>query len=790
MQQLKQAAVLGAGVMGAGIAAHLANGGMKVLLLDIVPKEPDPSEVAQGLTLADRVVRNRLADAGVATAVRTQAFFSDGARQLVTTGNFEDDIARLRDCDWVIEAVIENMEIKKRLFAEKVIPHLKRTAILTTNTSGLSVNEMARELPQEVRKNFLATHFFNPPRFMRLLELVPAQDTDLEVFDGLATFCRRRLGKVIVRGKDTPNFIANRIGVFSMCNALYHMEKMALSVEEVDAVSGPATARPSSALCRLFDLVGIDTMMLVAKNSYQLLESDESREMFRLPGFVERMVKDGLCGRKTKQGFYRRETDGTYSCYDFRLGSFRPMQKPRIAAIAAADNCATPGEKLKAVLAGDEPAARFAWYNLRDTLLYTVRRIPEITDDIVAVDEAMRWGYSWQLGPFEILDALGVKYFVERVIADGMAVPEALTRVEHFYKGDGPTGEVWNLPAGRFVTLPEKEDSLDLKMLRRCGSVIETNSAASLHDLGDGVLCLEFHSKMNTIDWGTLEMLGRVIARGEREGTGLVIGNQGRAFSAGANLALIAESIESGRFSAIEALVKAFQDAVMALKYAAIPVVAAPFGLTLGGGCEIVMHADCITASAETTMGLVEAGVGLIPSGGGTKETALRAMETASLFDTASLPFFEKFLAMIVKAKASSSADELFAMGYLRRGDTVVMAGDSLIGEAKRRVLALAGSYRPQHPPQTLAAAGRSVAEELLDRLRRRTDIGALSEYDLNIAGELVSVMTGGDVVAGTKITEQHLLDLEREAFLRLCGNGKTMERIRHMLQTGKVLKN
>jgi len=392
MLQLKHAAVLGAGVMGAGIAAHLANGGLKVVLLDIVPKELNAGEVEQGLSLKDKAVRNRLADAGVATAMQTRAFYAEKTRLLVTTGNFEDDISLLRQCDWVIEAVVENIDVKKQLFADKVVPHLKPGAILTTNTSGLSINEMARELPPAVRKNFLATHFFNPPRFMHLLELVPAEQTDSEVFEGLAAFCHRRLGKGIVKGKDTPNFIANRIGVFSMCNALHHLDRMGLSVEEVDAVSGPATARPSSAICRLFDLVGIDTMVLVAKNSYRLLLSDESRETFRLPGFVERMVANGQCGRKTRQGFYRREADGTYSCYDIQRGSYRPVMKPEIVALTEAKNCQSPEEKLKVVLAGDDPAAKFVWYNLRDTLLYAVRRIPEITDDIVAVDEAMRWG--------------------------------------------------------------------------------------------------------------------------------------------------------------------------------------------------------------------------------------------------------------------------------------------------------------------------------------------------------------------------------------------------------------
>ncbi|SDP12558.1 3-hydroxyacyl-CoA dehydrogenase/enoyl-CoA hydratase family protein [Desulforhopalus singaporensis] len=790
MQQLKQAAVLGAGVMGAGIAAQLANGGMKVLLLDMVPQHPDDREKAEGLTIEDRKVRNRLAESGIKTAAKTQGFYSEDARRLVTAGNFDDDIEQLQECDWVIEAVIENMDIKKHLFREKVVCNLKPGAILTTNTSGLSINEMAATLPQEVRSRFMATHFFNPPRFMRLLELVPAKETDPELLENLAEFCSRRLGKGIVRGKDTPNFIANRIGVFSLCNALHHMEQMGLSVEQVDAVFGPATARPNSALCRLFDLIGVDTMVLVAENSYRLLESDESREVFRLPAFVRQMVDEGLIGRKARQGFYRRQPDGTFMSYDYRNSCYRPLEKPEVAVLAAVKKISDPGEKLKTVLAADDPASRFVWLNLRDTLLYTVRRIPEIADEIVAVDQAMRWGYSWSLGPFEMLDAIGVKSFIDRVKADGLTVPNSLEKVDHFYGRKGSTQMIWDLQQQKFIPPADNKPSLDLRVLRRTGSVVAANNSASIHDLKDGVFGLEFHSKMNSLDTDTVEMVHRAVERAEREGVGLVIANHGRTFSAGANLSYMAEAIESQDFKEIESFIRRFQGAVTAIKYCAIPVVAAPFGLTLGGGCEIALHADSMAASAETCMGLVEVGVGLIPAGGGTKEMSERAMLLGLQYDVDPLLFLEKFFRNMVHAKTSAAADQLFAMGYLRRGDSVVMDQDRLIPEARQKVIALAGSYRQPHPPAGLRAAGRSAAASLMERLHQSDGIKSISDYDLDIAGQLAAVMTGGDVAAGTAITEQHLLDLELEVLLRLCGNPKTLERIRHTLKTGKTLKN
>lgn len=789
MNQIKQAAVLGAGVMGATIAAHLANSGLKVLLLDMVPREISETEKAEGLTLESPAVRNRFARTGLQGAIKSRGFYHKDGPSQVATGNFDDDIARLQECDWVVEVIVENMEIKKRLFTEKVVPNLKPGAILTTNTSGLSVNELAEGLPQEVQKNFLVTHFFNPPRYMRLLELVPSKYTDSKVLEDMAHFCRLRLGKGIVFGKDTPNFIANRIGVFTMCNALHHMKDMGLSIEEIDMVSGPATARPSSAVCKLFDLVGIDTLRLVADNTYRQVEGDEDRETFKLPDFVISMVEKGLTGRKAKQGFYRREKDGTILCYDYLSGEYRAVLKPKFASVNASKKVSSPAKKLKAVMQETDSAAEFAWRNLRDTLLYTVKRIPEIADDVVNVDNALKWGFSWSLGPFEMLDALGVAEFVKRVEADGLEVPEALKNVETFYKFEGSTLSVWDLPSGKYSEIADEKGTINLHSLRRSGSVVEGNDDASIHDLGDGVLGLEFHSKMNSLGRPTLEIINKVITRAEQEGVGLVIGNHGPAFSVGANLSNFAASIEAKQFEDIAETVQAFQTAFMAMKYSSIPVVAAPFNMTLGGGCEVALHADAINAHAETNMGLVEIGVGLIPAAGGTKEMAVRAMQMATAGNDVSATMKRNFN-NIFQAKVSSSAAELYDMGMMRKADTITMDIGSLIADAKQKVIELAAGYSQPQPQTSLKAPGSGVAETLKSEIQEMVARGLATEYESFIGGHIAEIMAGGNVLAGAEISEQSLLDLEREVFLQLCGQPKTLERIKHMLRAGKVLRN
>ncbi len=789
MRQIKRAAVLGAGVMGATIAGHLANAGLEVLLLDIVPRELTKQEEAKGLSLESPIVRNRFATSGVQGAVKGRGLYHKNFVQQITAGNFEDDIANLKDCDWVVEVVVENMAIKKSLLLEKVVPNLAEGAILSSNTSGLSVNAMAELLPKSVRKNFLVTHFFNPPRYMRLLELVPCKETDPEVLAYMAEFSRRRLGKGVVFGKDTPNFIANRIGVFTMFNAMQHMLELGMTVEEVDAVAGPATARPKSAIFRTCDLVGNDTLVHVGNNSYELLPNDEQRETFKIPEFFSGMIEKGLLGNKVKQGFFKKDKSGI-SYYDYVSGEYKASAKPKFESVLATKGLDDPAKRLQAVVAGKDKAAEFAWRNLRDALIYTVNRIPEISEDIVNVDNGMKWGFSWELGPFEMLDALGVRYFVERAEADGLDVPALLKKVDTFYKFEGAQKFAWDLVAGEYREIGIPSTQIKFDILKRDNKVVESNSDASIYDLGDGVFGLEFHSKMNAIDDGILDMTAKAVERAENQGVGLVIGNHGKVFSAGANLAKIAAAIKAGNFDEIERIIRGFHASLMGVKYSHVPVVAAPFNMALGGGCEVALHADSINAHAETYMGLVEIGVGLLPAGGGTKEMALRAIEMSAPYRADISPFIGKLFNNIVMAKVSGSAAELTGMGMMRASDAISMDIDSLIADAKQKVLALANNYRPGKPLENIKAPGRSAASALKSQVWNMAAGGFATEYEAEMGAIIAGVITGGDVPTGTLITEQYLLDLELEAFLHLCGNPKTLERIEHMLTTGKALRN
>ncbi len=792
--RIDRVAVLGAGVMGGTIAAHLCNAGLKVLLLDIVPKAPTPEETAAGLTLKDAAVRNRIPAAGLAALekLRPSPIFVAGDLARIEVGNLEDDLGRLRDCDWVIEVVIENMAIKKALLSEKIAPNLKPDAILSTNTSGLSVNELAEALPEALRPRFLVTHFFNPPRYMKLLEIVSSRFTDPAVAEGLAGFIRRRLGKGIVFGKDTPNFVANRIGVFAICNAVKHMQALGMDVEEVDAVAGPATARPKSACFRTADLVGIDTLMQVAKNSYDLLPKDEQREVFKLPEFMAQMVQKGLLGNKSKQGFFKKtkgEKPETFY-FDYTKGEYVPSRRPKFASVEAGKGIDDPAKRLRAVLAGSDKAAQLAWRNLRDTLIYAFNRLPEIADDVVNVDNAMRWGFNWELGPFEMLDAVGVPEFVKRAKADGVAVPAGLEAVPAFYAFEQGRKRYHDVVKGGWKDVALPPGQLDLVLLEKAGRVVERNAGASVHDLGDGVFGLEFHTKMNAIGNDVLTMVHKALRRAETEGQGLVVANQGTNFSVGANLALLVMAIAEGAYDEVGLTVAAFQRAMMALKYSRVPVVAAPHGMALGGGCETCLHSDAIVADAETYMGLVEIGVGLLPAGGGTKELALRAIGMAEQWETDVSPFVFKNFSTIAMAKVSTSAAELRPLGLLRRGDTITMGSDQRLADAKQRVLALAANYRPSQPATDLKAPGRGVAGSLGSQLWNMRMGGFITEYEEKLGKTIAGVITGGDVPAGTVVTEQWFLDLEREAFLRLCGERKTLERVQHMLKKGKPLRN
>ncbi|HJV37014.1 3-hydroxyacyl-CoA dehydrogenase/enoyl-CoA hydratase family protein [Geomonas sp.] len=795
MRQINKVAVLGSGVMGSAIAAHLANAGIDVLLLDMVPGEPDEAEKKAGIDPGSAAFRNKVATRALDALTKSKpaALYLPRYREYIETGNFEDDIARLKECDWAIEVIVENMEVKKRFLADKVVQNLKEGAILSTNTSGLSVNEMAKVLPESLRKNFLVTHFFNPPRYMRLMEIVGCEQADPEVVGFMADFLGRRLGKGIVYAKDTPNFIANRIGAYAGAVTYRHMDEMGLTVEEADAITGAAMARPKTATFALWDLVGIDTVGRVMENSYQLLVNDEERELFKVPDSMKQMVSLGLIGKKAGKGFYKRETvegNSVKFFYDYRTGEYRPTVSPKFASVLATKMIDDPGARVSTLVNGTDHAAEFAWKTVRDTLIYAARRIPEIADDVLNIDNAMKWGYNWELGPFEILDALGVAAFVERADRDAVPLPQMLREVERFYKVEGGKRFYYSVADKGFVEVPRAATAVSLTLLKDAGAVAEHNSAASVVDLGDGVFCLEFHSKLNTIGGDTMSMVHKAIRRAEQDGVGLVIGNEGGVFSAGANLMLIAMAIAEGAYDEIDLMVRAFQKAMMAIKYSKIPVVAAPHQLAMGGGCETCLHADAINAHAETYMGLVEIGVGLLPAGGGTKEMAIRAIQLAEQNDCEVMPFLLKNYRNIAMAKVSTSGDELFEMGFMRHGDSVSMDIDRRLHDAKQKVIALAANYRPGRPVTGLKAPGRSIAAAIKAQLWNLEKGEFISSHDRYLASGIAEVITGGDLPAGTLISEQYLLDLEREMFLKFCGQKKTAERIQHMLKKGKPLRN
>ena len=793
--RIRKAAVLGAGVMGSGIAAHLANAGIPVLLLDIVPPNPGPGDRTDSRSFRNRFAANALA------ALRRQKpapLFSAAALDLIEIGNFDDDLGRISTCDWVVEVVKEELDVKRALFA-RVEPLLKEGAVISSNTSGLSIEGMLEGRSESFRRNFLVTHFFNPVRYMKLLELVPGKETDPQVLEALTRFGEETLGKGIVHGKDTTNFIANRIGVYAMLRTLGAMEGAGLTVEEVDKIFGPAMGRPKSAVFRTADIVGLDTFVHVAKNCYDTLVHDEAREVFRVPAFVEQMVERRMLGDKTGGGFYKKsrgEGAKEILALDLRTLEYRPQNKVRYDSLGAAREIEDVRERVRTVMGGSDAAARFAEAVTLDVLAYASRRIPEIADDLVNVDRAMRWGFGWDLGPFETWDAYGVRRGVERMRELGLQpapwVEEMLASGrESFYAVEGARDTYWEIRSKRAEQTQENPRTCKVEYLRRAGSRVEGNESATLHDMGDGVLLLEFHSKMNSIDDSIIAAMDRALDVAERDFRGLVIGNDGQNFSAGANLMAILMAIGSGEWEALRRMVQGFQAANQRMRYSPIPVVAAPFGMTLGGGAEAALGANAIQAAAETYMGLVEVGVGVIPGGGGTMallRNLYGSYTTDNRFDP--FPFVAKTFLTIGTAKVATSAEEARELGFLQAQDGITLNRDFLLSDAKARVIGMAESgFRP--PRRTKfrlpGASGRATIDMMLYDMEVN---GQVSPHDRKIGQVLARVLTGGDTSPGTFVSEERLLELELEGFLSLCGEEKSRERMMAMLQTGKPLRN
>jgi 3-hydroxyacyl-CoA dehydrogenase len=795
--QIKKAAVLGAGVMGAQIAAHLANAGVPCLLLDIVPIDLTAEEQAKGLTLESPAVRNRIAAAGLEAAKKAKpaAFFSPELAGLVSVGNFEDDLPKLKTCDWVIEAIVENPEIKRSLY-ERIEPHLHQDAIVTSNTSGIPLASLAEGRSENFRRRFLGTHFFNPPRYLHLMEIIAQPDTDPEVTKFIADFTNRVLGKGVVYAKDTPGFIANRIGNFAMLDAINVMVEQGLIFEEVDALTGTVIGHAKSASFRTLDIVGLDTAVNVARNLYNSLPNDEKRETFKLPEFLEKMVERKLLGDKTKGGFFKKVGD-EIATLDINTFEYRERQKPKFASLETAKQMDKLEDRLKTLIYAKDRAGEFLWRTTSEALIYAANRIPEIADNIVEIDNAMKWGFAHELGVFETWDAIGVEQSVARMREEGRAVPANVEKMlaagaKSFYRTENGARHYFDFASGQYKPERQIAGITILKSLKDQNKVIKKNAGASLIDLGDGVVCVEFHSKMNALGQDQIGMIQHAVKEVEKNFQGLVIGNQGENFSAGANIMMILLAAQEGEWDELALAVRQFQNTTSSLRYSSKPVVVAPHHLTLGGGCEMVLHSDRAVAAAETYIGLVEVGVGLIPGGGGTKEMAVRAAETAET--TPGADHFEILrhnFEMTAMGKVATSAVEAQNWGLMRRWDRIVMNDRRVIEEAKQAVLTLAreGYVAPQ-PKQDVLVLGEQALTKFKLGMHMMKRGGYISDHDALIGLKIAEVVSGGNLTRPTRVSEQYLLDLEREAFVSLCGTRATQERIAHMLKTGKPLRN
>ncbi len=800
-RKIRKAAVIGSGVMGGGIAALLASAGVKTLLLDIVPFDLTDEEKN------DPVARNRMAKAGLDTVLmsRPALLMQSKDADLISIGNLEDDFDKLAECDWIVEVVVENLKIKQELL-KRIEPVKKPGAIVSSNTSGIPLKSMSEDLGTEFKQHFLGTHFFNPVRYMKLLEIIPGEETLPEILEFIADYGGRVLGKGIVWAKDTPNFVGNRIGVQGMVKTMQLMMEEGLTIPEVDALFGPAMGRPKTAMFKTADLVGLDTMAHVAQNTYDMVPDDEARNDFVMPAFVGKMIEGKMLGKKTKVGFYK--TDLTPEWKKIRKvidpatlehGEYGKVELPCIAAAKAAR---TLPEKIKAVVYGDDKGAKFAWKAIAANLIYSANRIPEISDTIVEIDNAMKWGYNFEMGPFETWDAIGVAESVAKMEADGMVVPEKVKVMlaagnERFYKVENGNPYFYDFASSTYKPVKLSDNIISLAGRKADNKTVKTCKSASLVDIGDDVFCLEFHTKMNAINGEIVDFMAEGMDYVDANGAGLVIGNQAGgmpgAFSAGGDLFYMAGLAKEGKYAEIDAFLKKAQSGMQKVRYANFPVVAAPYGLTLGGGCEVCIGAaDKIVAHSELYMGLVEIGVGLLPGGGGCLNLwkKMTCDIPASVTDVDLAKFFVPTFMAIAMAKVSMSAAEARANGFLGPKDRIVFNRDYLIGEAKKEVLKMVDEgYAPpvKRPIQVLGAAAQGmIAAELFNMQSAKY----VSEYDVFLAKRIAFVLSGGDVRTNSMVDEEVILNLEREAFIDFWKQEKTVARVEHMLTTGKPLRN
>ncbi|MET3292693.1 UNVERIFIED_CONTAM: 3-hydroxyacyl-CoA dehydrogenase [Brevibacillus sp. OAP136] len=800
-RKIRKAAVIGSGVMGAGIAAHLANVGIPTYLLDIVPTELTPDETKIGLTLASPAVRNRIAQTGKERLLKEKPapLAVKENLQLITVGNLEDHLSYLGEADWIIEVVVEKLDVKKHVFA-LVEAHRKPGSIVSSNTSGISVNAMVEGRSAEFASHFLGTHFFNPPRYLKLLEIIPSDATSPEIVSFMMQFGENVLGKGTVLCKDTVNFIANRIGTYGMQVTLHEMLRLGLTVDEVDALTGPVIGRPKSATFRTFDVVGLDTYAHVATNVRQNSKEPEDQKMFELPAFLQQLVANRWLGQKTGQGFYKQVKTAQGKeilTLDTNTLEYRPRENASFPSLDAAKTAKGLPEKLKTLVYGKDRGSEFLWNSFKKVLLYAAARVPEIADDIVSVDRAIKWGFGWELGPFETWDAIGVEKSVARMREEGETIPplveELLTSGKtSFY--EKAAGDIHAFTVGgRYEKVEESDKKINLAALKEQGKLIKKNAGAALIDLGDGVACLEFTSPNNALGMDILQLANYAADEVERNFTGLVIGNQGKNFCVGMNLAMALLEVQDDNLLELDLLVRNFHKLQARYRSMHRPVVAAPFGMTLGGGVEVCYLADRIQASPETYMGLVEVGVGLLPAGGGTKELLFRAMEHVPEGGTVPVdpfPFAARAFENIAMAKVSTSGEEAKQLGYMRANDQVSVNPDHLLYDAKQLVLTMdQEGYKPQ-AQRKIRVIGESGYANLRASIRGMKLSGYISDHDELVASKVAYVMSGGSVPAGTEVTESYILELERKAFLELLQQPKSQQRMQHMLAKGKPLRN
>jgi 3-hydroxyacyl-CoA dehydrogenase len=802
MKSIHKIAVLGAGTMGARIAAHFANAGVPSYLLDIVPPG------AQG------AARNQIAAAGLEAARKAKpaAFMDASLARLVSIGNFEDDLKKLAEVDWIIEAVVENLEIKRGLL-KKVEAVRKPGTIITTNTSGLPVGKIAEGFSEDFRRAWFGTHFFNPPRYMRLLELIPTAEADRAAIDAIAHFSDTRLGKGVVFAKDTPNFIGNRIGTFSVLNVMRLMQEMDLTIEEVDALTGNAVGWPKSASFRTIDLVGLDILGHVVANMTENVHDERSD--LKVPDFVRQMIERKLLGDKTKGGFYKKGKDDERLALDWKTLEYHPRHKPKFPALDMAKNVEQTGARVKMLLGleGSGPqkndkAGAFLWAALSDLWTYSANRVPEISDSIVEIDRAMRLGFNWELGPFELWDAAGVEATVARMRKENRPVAANVEKLlaagkKSWYEDDPKSASqrsYWDLRTGNWEPVQVPAGVWSVEVAKKSNGVVKKNSGASLVDLGDGVGCIEFHSKMNSLGADIISLISQTLKPG---GAGdafdaFVMTNDATNFSVGANLMLLLMSIQEEEWDDIDMIIRQFQGMTQAIKFSPKPVVVAPFGLCLGGGTEISMHAPVLQPHAELYIGLVEVGVGLLPGGGGCKEMLLRAVDSAASIRPGGrgesvelMEAMKKAFETIATAKVATSAHEARGLGFLRDSDRITMNRERVLTDAKERALELVrAGYEPPQPRTDIPAPGENILAALKLGVHMMRQGDYITEYEVKLATKIAEVLCGGNVSPGTPVSEQYVLDLEREGFKSLCGEKKTQERIQYTLKTGKTLRN